>query len=586
MEQNCMTGLIPGEQVIEDNLAANSLARLAAIAEDLGAEHIASEARELSERLGEGRFYVACVGQFKRGKSTLINALLQYRILPAGFTPVTAVPTVIRYSGNRSARIRTKDGAWHEVSVSDLEQYVTEEHNPENAKGISAVEVFVPSPLLATGLCFVDTPGLGSVFSGNTAATHAFVPQIDAALIVIGADPPLAGEELALIEAVAGHIDHLVLVLNKADRATEDEKVAAVAFAQRQLEKRLHKAAEAIFEVSALERLEQRGPERDWQKLVDRLERLVGDSGTQLVRSAGARGFERFSEQLLVMICEERAALLRPIEESERRIAAMKQTVAEAGRSVRELGYLFMAEQQSISDLFLKRRKAFLSAVTPLAVEHFGLVVDAVPRTAGPAYRRHLMQQAQEIAQRHVLPWLRLEQEEGENQYRLVARRFQQMGNEFLTRLADAGIPELAAMPHALEAETGFRTRSRFSFLELIEQAQPASPLRWFADLFLGLVGAHAVIAREAVQFLNQLLETNSSRVQGDILNRVLESRGRLEAEIRKLLHQVSHMAERALVNARKVCDEGTPAVESALLRLDSLEARIKEAAGKKFDAS
>ena len=280
------------------------------------------------------------------------------------------------------------------------------------------------------------------------------------------------------------------------------------------------------------------------------------------------------------------AALLRPIEESERRIAAMKQTVVEAGRSVRELGYLFMAEQQSISDLFLKRRKAFLSAVTPLAVEHFGLVVDAVPRTAGPAYRRHLMQQAQEIAQRHVLPWLRLEQEEGENQYRLVARRFQQMGNEFLTRLADAGIPELAAMPHALEAETGFRTRSRFSFLELIEQAQPASPLRWFADLFLGLVGAHAVIAREAVQFLNQLLETNSSRVQGDILNRVLESRGRLEAEIRKLLHQVSHMAERALVNARKVCDEGTPAVESALLRLDSLEARIKEAAGKKFDAS
>ena len=41
------------------------------------------------------------------------------------------------------------------------------------------------------------------MFTGNTAATQAFIPHIDAALVVIGADPPLAGEELVLVEAVA-----------------------------------------------------------------------------------------------------------------------------------------------------------------------------------------------------------------------------------------------------------------------------------------------------------------------------------------------------------------------------------------------
>jgi len=48
---------------------------------------------------------------------------------------------------------------------------------------------------------FVDTPGLGSVFTGNTATTQAFIPHIDAALVVVGADPPIAGEELTLVES-------------------------------------------------------------------------------------------------------------------------------------------------------------------------------------------------------------------------------------------------------------------------------------------------------------------------------------------------------------------------------------------------
>jgi len=48
--------------------------------------------------------------------------------------------------------------------------------------------------------CLVDTPGIGSVFAGNTATTRSFVPHIDAALVVLGADPPLSGDELALVD--------------------------------------------------------------------------------------------------------------------------------------------------------------------------------------------------------------------------------------------------------------------------------------------------------------------------------------------------------------------------------------------------
>jgi hypothetical protein len=426
-------------------------------------------------------------------------------------------------------------------------------------------------------MCLVDTPGLGSVFSGNTASTQAFIPHIDAALVVTGSDPPLSGEELSLVESVAKHVSHLIVVLNKADKATEAERASAIAFTQRLLQKRLQRPSELVFEVSATDRLEKRGPERDWKRLVQTLEHLVQDSGRELIQAAGERGIQRLSEQLSAIVSEDRDALLRPIEESEQRIAAMKQTLAEAERSMRDLGYLLMGEQHRLSDFFLDRRKAFLATVLPKAVAEFEKFVRSSPRILGSAYRRHVMHEAQRIARRDVVPWLQTEQEEGEKQYHTVARRFAQMGNDFLTKLMEAGIPELGRMLHALDPETGFRVRSEFRFREFIEIAQPSSPLRRLADVCLELFGLRRIIDKDARWFLDWLFEVNSSRVQNDVLNRIEESRNRLEAEIRQLLREVSRVAEQALTRARKAREEGAPAVQAALLRLDGLENDIDE---------
>ncbi len=140
--------------------------------------------------------------------------------------------------------------------MPDLKEYVTEERNPENKKAVDGAEVFVPSTLLSSGMCFVDTPGLGSVFTGNTATTQAFIPHIDAALVVVGADPPIAGEELALVEAVGRQVQDLILMINKADRTTDPERAAAVQFTREILEKRLHRPMGEVFEVSAVEQME------------------------------------------------------------------------------------------------------------------------------------------------------------------------------------------------------------------------------------------------------------------------------------------------------------------------------------------
>jgi Dynamin family len=561
---------------VQEKSPESPLVQLAELADELGSQRVREEATSLAQRTAEGRFYIACIGQFKRGKSTLMNALLADRVLPTGVLPITAVPTVVRYGPARSARVRFQGGAWVDIPPEELTQYVSEKLNPENKKNVAGVEVFSPSPLLVRGMCFVDTPGLGSVFAGNTATTRAFVPHIDAAIVVLGADPPISGEELALVEAVGKQVHDLIVVMNKADRTSDEDREIARSFTNEVLERRLQRPVGRIYEISAEDRLENRGPLRDWELLIDDLERLERESGRSLVRTAGERGLRRLCEELFTIIGEEREALQRPIEESERRIRGLRQTISEAERSLRDVRYLFMAEEHHLSDMFLEQRRQFLAQALPKVNAEFAQELQALPRHSGPKFRRDAMRVAQVISQRHVQPWLQTEQTAAEAAYRKVAARFVGIGNEFLKKLSASGVPELARMPNALDSERGFRVPSRFTFEELLRVSMPASPLRYLADVFLGAVRAFSVIEHEAREFLDYLVEMNSTRVQSDVVNRVQESRGQLEVEIRKLLHEVSHIAERALVRARVAKSEGAAAVEAVLNRLDAIERAIQ----------
>jgi Dynamin family len=565
-----------GQTIIQDLSADNSLHRLAQWAQELGSERVQEEAMALSQRTAEGRFYVACIGQFKRGKSTLLNALLGDRILPAGVLPLTTVPTIVRYGSSRRARVRFGGGTWTDIRPEDLPEYVSEELNPENKKGVFGVEVFSPSPLLAQGMCFVDTPGLGSVFAENSAATQAFIPHIDAAIVVVGADPPIAGEELTLVGQIGKQVANFVIVLNKADRTSEEERRIAKSFTGRMLEKQLHRPVNYIYEVSAEERLRNQGSGRDWDELIAALEKLVRESGRDMVRAAGERGFKRLATELFTIISEEREALVRPLEESELRIRNLRQTILEAERSLRDVSYLFMAEEHHLSDMFLEQRKRFLAATMPKVNAEFEKELQTLPRHYGPRFRRDALRAAQVVAERHIRPWLETEQAVAEQEYRKVASRFMGIGNDFLKKLAESGVPELTHMRDALDSDRGFRVPSRFTFEELLHVALPASPLLYLGDVFVGVVQAYGLFEKEAWTFLDYLMEMNSTRVQSDVVNRVQESRGQLEVEIRKLLHEVTRIAERALDRARTAKAEGASAVEAALFRLDHAERALR----------
>jgi GTP-binding protein EngB required for normal cell division len=562
---------------LENVPVETTLSRLTVLATECGADHTASALRAVAERVSDGRFYVACVGQSKRGKSTLLNALIGESVLPAGVIPVTTVPTVLRFGRSIAARVRFDGTGWTDIGINAVKELVSEETNPENVKRVSGVEIFAPSPLLKSGMCLVDTPGLGSVFAGNARETHAFLPHIDAAIVVLGSDPPLSGNELELVETVASEVRNLLFVLNKADRASEAERAAAIKFACAILSKRLGRGVTAVFEVSALERLEARGPARDWDSLLRALQALALDSGSSLVRRAADRAIRGASDQLLKAIEQERESLQRPLEESERRVANMRRTLGDAESTLQDLGVLLAAEQQRLSEALRERRRAFLGESQAQARKalHDGLCVLQRGRN-GPRYRRSVNHMAQDICWMQLAPWLETEARYAEAAFRKIARRFQDLGNDFLDRLRESGVAALDELPEDVGSDEGLRADSRFFFHVMERVAAPASPLLFVADSILGALGWRAGMVRNAEEFLDQLLEVNSSRIQADVDQRVQESRRKLESEIKGVLRESCAVSERALAGARVAQAAGGEAVERALLGLHAREREVR----------
>jgi hypothetical protein len=553
--------------------SSETLRRLAAGAAEVGADQVAVEAATLGERLADGRFFVACVGQFKRGKSTVINALVGTPMLPTGVVPVTSVVTVVRHGARPSARVRLAGRAWHEVDPATLAAYVAEAQNPQNEKGVEGVEVFVPSPLLATGMCLVDTPGIGSVFAASTQTTRDFVPHIDAGLVVLGADPPLAGDELALVEAVARQTDRLLFVLNKADRLSAAERAEARAFAERILRERLRRPVGRTFEVSATEALAGR-PAPDWTALEGEPGELARQSGADLVQGAAGRGSTRLADRLGAVIAEHRDALVRPIEASEQRLAALRQAVLDAERALADLAPLFAGEQARLARALTEERDAFVARATPEAAGRLEGALARTDRLAKRALRDRVVEEARRIARELVEGWLREVEPRTEELYRRATGRFTELANEFVARLRTTGDGRLSRLPSSVPPEAGFRAQRHFYFTELLTITR-ADPVTWLVGR-LGLRRlARAVALRDGRDYLERLVDSNGARVSNDLIDRVAESRRRLEAELAALLREVATSAERALERARERHAAGAEAIRAEVDRLDRLRDRL-----------
>ncbi len=236
---------------------ASDLRTLGALAERLDLAEVGERTEELLDRLEDQVFRVAVVGEFKRGKSTLINALLGREVLPADVLPCSATLNRVTYGLEPSVELvfRSAEGEAPKretIGIDELEAWVTK-LTPESEKQAADVaEAIVRYPV---GFCrdkadIIDTPGLNDD-RAMTDVTMGVLPTCDAAILVILAQSPFSGYEAEFLNRLLTHdLGRVLFVVNRMDEIRRpQDKQRILDVVQQRIEKAvLSKAAELYGE--------------------------------------------------------------------------------------------------------------------------------------------------------------------------------------------------------------------------------------------------------------------------------------------------------------------------------------------------
>ncbi|HVN09910.1 MAG TPA: dynamin family protein [Patescibacteria group bacterium] len=189
----------------------------------------------LLDRMLDSALEIAVFGRVSSGKSSLLNSLLGIEVLPVGVTPVTSVPTRLSHGSPPRVTVRFAERPAQECAVERLAEFVTEQQNPANRKNVTRVSVQIPSPRLAEGVVFVDTPGLGGLATSGAAQTLAYLPKCDFAVVLLDAASPLTAGDLETLQALADAGIPACVLLSKADLLSTADLGRVMAYVREQL---------------------------------------------------------------------------------------------------------------------------------------------------------------------------------------------------------------------------------------------------------------------------------------------------------------------------------------------------------------
>lgn len=205
---------------------------------------------DVLQRIEQRSFSIAVVGEFKRGKSTFINALLGQEILPSDILPCSATLNRVTYGVKPEVKIIFKDGHEEQIPIEKLTDYVTK-LTPESeitAESIKEAVVYYPIPYCQNNIDVIDTPGLNDD-QNMTEVTLSVLPQVDAAIMIILAQSPFSEFERDLLEnkLLTNDLGRVIFVVNIWDSYTPEQTERILQSVKNRIQKYVLERAENQF---------------------------------------------------------------------------------------------------------------------------------------------------------------------------------------------------------------------------------------------------------------------------------------------------------------------------------------------------
>jgi len=287
-------------------------------------DRLRRDIRELKSKAQQEKFYLVMVGSFKRGKSSLINAMLGVQLAPVAVVPLTALITLFEYADEPFAEVHFLHQPPRRISLDEISAYVTEAGNPENTRQVAYVRIGYPSPLLRN-MSIVDTPGIGSAFEHNTQTTLSFVPKIDAAVFVLSADTPISKADLGFLQTLNEQVPRICFVLNKADLLTEDELQAMLQYNRSQVAAVMGETTAMSWDVVSCKANETRYPA---SAFTHRLLQMVDKEKSHILQQSLRRQYRLLHNQVTMQLKLQKETLLMPVNELEEKQRQLQQALS------------------------------------------------------------------------------------------------------------------------------------------------------------------------------------------------------------------------------------------------------------------
>ncbi len=527
-------------------------------------------------RLVEERINLVVLGEFKRGKSTLVNALVDADAVPTGVLPVTAAVTILRHGDRPRLLVSFADGGRQEVSLEQIAEFATEVGNPRNRRGVRQLTVELPAPLLALGIQLVDTPGIGSVYEHNTEAALAFLGQVDAALFTLAADQALSGAEEALIREAAARIPRIFFALNKLDHLAPSERQETVEFVRERL-RALLAAKPELFPLSARSGEGLGALRRHLEKFAVRERKAVL---ARSIRSLAAA----FAAEAVQAIRFEAHTVELPLVELERKLSEFQQQSALLERTREEAAELLfqstrrlIAETVNESLLSLAAREGpdLAEALRTAAAESGKITPRALAERLEAWIDRTIHERFERLAHEF--------QERIAHELAELHERYARRVDRILTELDRAAAEVFGARAGLRAPEVRLRRPSQFTF-KLHDEREPLDQLASLAAASApGALGRRLVL-HQAQERLRMMLDRHAGRLRSDLAERIQTSVRDYERELAFVVREAVASVEAAVERSRREQRSGRAHVSARLEELALRERRLAELSAELSD--
>ncbi len=546
---------------------------LAEISSRRGNEKIADNLKEIREKLIENRFHLVVLGQFKRGKSTLINSIIGDKVLPTSVVPLTSIVTILKYGQEEQIEVIFEEGNRRLITRNELPDYVTERGNPKNTKKVKQVEIAFPSPFLKDGVFIIDTPGVGSTFENNTEMTYNYLPKVDAALFLLAVDPPISQSEIEFLKDVQQYVEKIFFIQNKIDYLDEEERLESMTFSRQVIEEALGRDGIEIHPLSAklaLEAKKTNDEEMLRQSRLPEFDAVLGQfllkaKGKTVLRSA-LNGTRKLLSDEELTIQLENQAIETPLEQLEEKIRMFQEKMDGIKRDREDIKYYFEGEIQRVIDVLDRDLQRLKEREIPKMLTQLEETAKANRDKGISEYIEAMESTLHHGIVRAFDDWVMQEEERLNDQYARVSKRLSESTNEIIEAILEASEKLFDLKIERFKTDETIVSDSNLYYMlgDPPKFFDLEGAFDFFSKRIVPRSFSHNMVSKDLKKKLPAMIDKNCGRVRWDFMDRIKRSFMNFRWDLNLKIDATEQGIKQAIDKAILLKRQSAPDVEKA----------------------